>query len=695
MTTTIKTSPFLQDLDRVSRVRSELADCLDNVANLLECSEQEGDRYSGRLELESEIESVRQATRNLRTGVFRLLVLGDMKRGKSTFLNALIGEKLLPSDVNPCTALLTVLRYGSHKQVTLHYKDDRPPQHIDIETFKREYTLDPDEAKQLEAEGKIAFPEISYAEIEYPLPLLEKGIEIIDSPGLNDTELRNQLSLDYINTCQAVLFVFRAVQPCTLEERRYLENYIKDRGLTTFFLINAWDEIRESAIDPNDPEEVEEAEDRLRQVFRTNLADYTRIEGRDRYDDRVFEISALDALRRQLQSPNAPLNGTGLPEFMAALDRFLSRDRAIAELRQATVLSQQTYHRVREAIARRMPLLGQDIEELKRRIDSVEPQFEELANIRDRFSEEIAAERDRQASEIAASYRNYILNLGDTFETDFVRYQPELGFIDAWQAGKREKFQAEFKRAFERYINEKLAEWERHAQDNLSDAFIRLARRAAEHGNRYVEVTDTMSEKLSGQSLSFHADINTEQPSPGWASWAIGFVSLASGNIGGVALAGAGFDWQNVLVNWFAVLGIGSFLVLISAGWLASIGLFGIPLLGLGVSAWQVERARKELMRVTRKEFVKSLPQLAQQHSPIIEDAVKSCFDAYEREVTRRIDRDIQSRRAELDNLVAQKESRQIDRDRELNRLQTLEGQVLAEKQKIESLYEASQFVSA
>ncbi len=31
-----------------------------------------------------------------------------MKRGKSTFINALLGEKLLPSDVNPCTALLTM-----------------------------------------------------------------------------------------------------------------------------------------------------------------------------------------------------------------------------------------------------------------------------------------------------------------------------------------------------------------------------------------------------------------------------------------------------------------------------------------------------------------------------------------------------------------------------------------------------------
>lgn len=63
-----------------------------------------------KMNLEREIEDARRASQNLRQGSFRLLVLGDMKRGKSTFLNALIGENLLPSDVNPCTALLTILR---------------------------------------------------------------------------------------------------------------------------------------------------------------------------------------------------------------------------------------------------------------------------------------------------------------------------------------------------------------------------------------------------------------------------------------------------------------------------------------------------------------------------------------------------------------------------------------------------------
>src|SRR4028118_134572 len=401
----VETSNFLNDLERVAAVRREIADSLSNIATAINQSELAAAAASGKLGLESDSADINLASNNLRQGVFRLLVLGDMKRGKSTFLNALIGENLLPSDVNPCTALLTVLRYGALKKVTVYFKDGQSPEQIDFKEFKRKYTIDPTEAKHLEQEKKQAFPNVDYAVVEYPLPLLEKGIEIVDLPGLNDTEARNELSLGYINNCHAILFVLRASQPCTLGERRYLENYIKGRGLSVFFLINAWDQVRESLIDPDDTEELEEAEGKLRRVFKSNLADYCQVDGHDVYEERVFEISAIKALRKRLKDSSASLEGTGFPEFMAALNTFLTRERAIAELRQARTLARQAYTRTREAVERRVPLLEQDVNQLKQKISSVEPEFNKLANIRNQFQQEIHSTRDTQARAIADSFQ--------------------------------------------------------------------------------------------------------------------------------------------------------------------------------------------------------------------------------------------------------------------------------------------------
>jgi replication fork clamp-binding protein CrfC len=664
-----------------------VSNSLAKIAETLNQSEAEGKQTSGGLGLEVEIDDLKVASKNLRSGVFRLLVLGDMKRGKSTFLNALIGENLLPSDVNPCTALLTVLRYGPEKKVTVYFNDGRSPEQLDFKEFKHKYTIDPAEAKQLEQEKKQAFPGVDYAVVEYPLPLLEKGVEIVDSPGLNDTESRNELSLGYINNCHAILFVLRASQPCTLGERRYLENYIKDRGLSVFFLINAWDQVREALIDPDDVEELQEAEDKLRRVFKANLADYCKVDGHDVYDERVFEVSAIKALRRRLKNPSASLEETGFPEFMAALNTFLTQERAIAELRQARTLARQTYTHTREAVERRIPLLEQDANQLKERISSVEPEFNKLTTIRDEFQQEIRSTRDTQARAIADSFRSYVLNLGNTFEADFIRYQPELKMLDFLNKGKRDAFNTALQKAFEQYITDKFAAWSLTAEQQMNAAFLELSQSAANYGASYSEVTERITEKLTGQKVNLNAYTTAEEDnSPAWTKWAMGIFSLARGNIAGAAMAGAGFDWKNILFNYVAVIGIGSIITAVTGIFLGPIGL---ALIGMGVGFVQADQARQELVKTAKKELVKYLPQVANEQWLPVHDAVKECFDVYEREVTKRIDDDIQARKAELDNLLKQKESYEINQGAELERLKQLEADVSSELQAIETVYQS------
>lgn len=681
----IETQSFLNDLGKVARARSEIANSMAVIAHTIEDAEKIGQSKSGKLELERDIEDIKKSGTNLREGVFRLLVLGDMKRGKSTFLNALIGENILPSDVNPCTAILTVLRYGEEKKVTVYFNDGSEPESIDFKIFKYKYTIDPAEAKRLEQEKKLAFPNVSHAIVEYPLALLEKGVEIVDSPGLNDTEARNELSLGYINNCHVILFVLRATQPCTLGERRYLENYLKDRGLTVFFLINAWDQVKESLIDPDDPEELEEAEFKLKRVFKANLAEYCQTESRDLYDERVFPLCSLIALRKRIKDSNADLSGTGFPEFLGSLNTFLTQERAIAELRQARILSKQTHNKVKEAVARRIPLLESDINELKEKIASVAPEFELLNEICEDFKQEIRNIGDKKSQTIAQSFNNFVIGLGDTFETDFVRYQPSLNFLDFLSSGKREVFERELTKAFENYVNDKLAEWSRGAEKDMEAAFVQLSSIATSYGVDYTEVTNKITEKLTGQKIPRISKLNSEDDAPGWAKWAAGIFSLARGNLAGVAMAGAGFDWKNIMLNFITVYGVGTIITTITG---VVLGPIGFALLGLGIGVFQADRARKELVKAAQKELVKYLPQVAQEQSPRVAEAIAECFKAYEAEISNRMNEDITSRKAELDNLVEQKQNVEIDRGVEIARLEKLEEDVASETNKIEHLYQ-------
>jgi hypothetical protein len=108
----------------------------------------------------------------------------------------------------------------------------------------------------------------------------------------------------------------------------------------------------------------------------------------------------------------------------------------------------------------------------------------------------------------------------------------------------------------------------------------------------------------------------------------------------------------------------------------------------MGIGFAQADQARQELVKTAKKELVKYLPQVANEQWLPVHDAVKECFDAYEREVTKRIDADIEARMAELDNLLKQKQSYEINQGAELERLKKLEADVSSELRSIETVYQ-------
>ncbi len=68
---------------------------------------------------------VAELRRRLREDRFRILVVGEAKRGKSTFINALIGLPVLPMGVTPLTAVATTVTFGRPERVAVRFRDGR------------------------------------------------------------------------------------------------------------------------------------------------------------------------------------------------------------------------------------------------------------------------------------------------------------------------------------------------------------------------------------------------------------------------------------------------------------------------------------------------------------------------------------------------------------------------------------------
>jgi hypothetical protein len=133
--------------------------------------------------------------------------------------------------------------------------------------------------------------------------------------------------------------------------------------------------------------------------------------------------------------------------------------------------------------------------------------------------------------------------------------------------------------------------------------------------------------------------------------------------------------WQSVF-SQICVLLVIQAIGLVFSG--ITLSLLGGILATAGIVAIQTEFVRRQFLEATKKEFKKYLPQIAQEQWQPVYQAIAKCFDVYEQELVTRINADIQSRQAELDNLVQQKESHQIDREAEIRRLQNVETKISA-----------------
>ena len=154
---------------------------------------------------------------------FSLVVLGEFNHGKSTFVNALLGQAVLPTGITPTTAVLAHLSYGPalRAELVLESGARRP---IDLARLGDFATVEGLAGNPASADEKDA---IHYIDVQVPAPVLEGRLTIVDTPGVNDiNEQRAEITYGYIPRADAAVFLLDATQILTASERQFLEERI-------------------------------------------------------------------------------------------------------------------------------------------------------------------------------------------------------------------------------------------------------------------------------------------------------------------------------------------------------------------------------------------------------------------------------------------------------------------------------------
>jgi len=193
-------------------------------------------------DLEALTESIRQLD-----DFFLLVVVGEFNAGKSAFINALLGERILAEGVTPTTTKVNILRFGEEK------KKSSLSENVESLTFEADFL---------------------------------KEISIVDTPGTNAIiREHEEITSLFVPRSDLILFITSADRPFTESERIFLEN-IRSWGKKVVLVINKIDILQS-------PEALEEIQYFVAENAKTTLKTIPEI----------FPISAQKALLAKLGKP--------------------------------------------------------------------------------------------------------------------------------------------------------------------------------------------------------------------------------------------------------------------------------------------------------------------------------------------------------------------------------------------------------
>jgi len=335
------------------------------------------------------IESLQELQNRLQEGRFHLAILGQFKRGKSTLLNALIGQNLLPTSVVPLTAIPTFLQYREETLVRITFTRGQPEAiHADPDPLSILEILSQYVTEKANHQNRLG---VNQVEVSLPAPLLKSGMVLIDTPGIGSTFRHNtDATLNFLPQCDAALFLISADPPMTEVEVQFLQE-VRTQIPRLFFILNKVDYLSEL--------EKREALQFFHQVLREQVGFQDEIP--------IFPVSAKMGLEAKEKNDPERWKQSGLEAIEHYLLHFLASEKNAALLISVSRKAERLVSDILFQCQLSLRSLRLPLEDLERRFQIFEQKLKEAEIQRTIAQDLIAGDQKRmvdflekQASEI-------------------------------------------------------------------------------------------------------------------------------------------------------------------------------------------------------------------------------------------------------------------------------------------------------
>jgi hypothetical protein len=327
------------------------------------------------------IARLRALTGRLAAARLQVAVLGQFKRGKSSLLNALLRVPVLPIGVLPATALATFLSYAASPVLRLEFLDGTVEERTPGDVADLQAQLAALVTEQGNPENHLGLARV---EAGMPAALLERGVVLLDTPGIGSTLRHNtETARAALAECDVALFVVSPDPPITEAERLYLAEI--------------GPAVARLAVVLNKSDTVDDA-DRARSVefLRKVLTEQAGLAA----DVAIFPASARAGLRAGLVNDRDGLAASGL----AAIEGYLADliDGEDAEVLASAVAAKagRVVGAMRMEIELELRALRMPLEELAERIARFEAALGGFEDERRSAADQIAGDRRRLSARL-------------------------------------------------------------------------------------------------------------------------------------------------------------------------------------------------------------------------------------------------------------------------------------------------------
>lgn len=412
------------DLEKIRKIEDALS-VTSQLVGEVQTSPNEDDKVVG-LGLNNESVICSDAAAAIREGVFKTIVMGTFTNGKSTIINALIGKRVLPESMTPSTAILSYIRYGQNDDVIVYFNDGHS-ETMSSSDFFNQYKYTIQDTAECRATGTVKrFSNVKDSVVYSDRPLLKNGVQIVDSPGLEDKDCATRITLQAASNANAIIYTGAVPSGgFNQNDNAFFESNFEKKHLNNvFFLFNK--------ADFYDDSDLQVIKDYVKVQLQEVFVNEGGVFDENLYGKRVFFISAKSSLNNKIGEKVCAHSERDLPEFTRferELEEFLTTDaRSIATFNSCFAKLANAYNGAKHASEINKSVLARGVDSVREDVANAEillRQSEvELDALKKSFDVAIAKTEQVVVNELT----NIVDSIDKTWEVEMNRIIDNSGF---------------------------------------------------------------------------------------------------------------------------------------------------------------------------------------------------------------------------------------------------------------------------